>query len=180
MKSTAKLPYYKLNLWKRGKFKPWWSYMMKRRWQFKFMDVQKWEVSQENQEKIIVINTFDKNKHLRISILIWVSQSPAMGVSNYTVSGLGMANGWLSLNTDHDRHISCSTNKFKIKLSLLNTRMHYVFLFFCFPIIVAVVSKYVFFTLNDISRFSRYCAKELFFMRALLLLSFRCIQKYFK
>ena len=35
--------------------------MVKRRGQFKFMDVQKRKVSQENQEQIIVINTFDKN-----------------------------------------------------------------------------------------------------------------------
>ena len=35
--------------------------MVKRRGQIKFMDVQKWEGRQENQEHIILLITFDKN-----------------------------------------------------------------------------------------------------------------------
>ena len=59
--------------------------MVKRRRQFKFMDVQKGIVRQENQEHIILLITFDKNNSY---------VCPAMVMRNSTtVSGLGMANG---------------------------------------------------------------------------------------
>ena len=86
-----------------------------------------------------------------------------MGMSNSTtVSGLGMANGWLSLNID--RYISWSMNNFKIKLGLLNTKMPYVFLLFCLPKNVAVVWKYVFFYVEQYIQIFQILRKKFMFL----------------